>query len=91
VTNEKILSKEGTAEMGYLRRVLDVTLCDKEHRSEISKAWEVKPLLRIKISQLLYVSLAMFPECPRKEWRDKSFGLQSTPTGKWPRGRPRNR
>jgi len=33
------------------------------------------------------VSSAMYPECPRKEWRIKSFGLQSTLTGKWPRWR----
>jgi len=44
VTTERILSKEQTAEMGYLRRVLGVTLHDKEHRSEIRKAWDVKPL-----------------------------------------------
>jgi len=49
---ERILSKEQTAEMGYLRRVLDVTLRDKEHRSEIRKARDVKPLLRIERSQL---------------------------------------
>jgi len=35
------------------------------------------------------VGSAMFPECPGKEWRSTSFGLQSTPTAKWPRGRPR--
>jgi len=52
VTTEKILSKEQTAGMGYLRRVLAVTLRDKEHRSEISKARDVKPLLRIDRSQL---------------------------------------
>ena len=33
--------------MGYLRRVHSVTLRDKEHRSEISEARNVKPLLRI--------------------------------------------
>jgi len=38
--------------MGYLRRVLGVILRDKEHRSEIRKAQDVKPLLRIKRSQL---------------------------------------
>jgi len=39
--------------MGYLRRVLCVTLRDKEHRSEIRKAQDVKPLLRIERSQLI--------------------------------------
>ena len=38
-----------------------------------------------------YVSSAMWPECPRKDWRSKSFGLQSTPTGKRPRGGQRTR
>jgi len=38
-----------------------------------------------------YISSAMCPECLRKEWRTKSFGLQSTPTGKRPRGRPMTR
>jgi len=44
--------KEKTAEMGYLRKVLSVTLRDKEHRSEIGKAQDVKPLLRIERPQL---------------------------------------
>jgi len=52
VTIERILWKEQTAEMGYLRRVLCVTLRDKEHISEIGKAQDVKPLLQIEISQL---------------------------------------
>jgi len=43
VTTERILSKEQTSEMGYLRRVLGVTLHDKEHRSDIGKARDVKP------------------------------------------------
>jgi len=38
--------------MKCLRRVLGVTLCDKEHRSEIRKAQNVKPLPRIDRSQL---------------------------------------
>jgi len=52
VTTERKLSKEQTAEMRYLRRVLGVALRDKEYRSEIRKAWDVKPLLRIERSQL---------------------------------------
>jgi len=35
-----------------LRNVLGVTLRDKEHRSEIRKAQDVKPLLRIERCQL---------------------------------------
>jgi len=38
--------------MGYLRKILGVTLRDKEHTSEIGKARDVKPLLRIERSQL---------------------------------------
>jgi len=38
--------------MGYLRRVLGVAIRDKERRSEIGKARDVKPLLRIERSQL---------------------------------------
>jgi len=34
--------------MGYLRRILGVTLRDKEHRSETHKARDVKPLTRIE-------------------------------------------
>jgi len=68
-----------------------VTLRDKEYRSEIRKAQDVKPLLRIKRSHLLYVSSAICPECFGKEWRSKSFGLQSAPTGKRPKVCPRTR
>jgi len=52
VTTERILSKEQTAERVYLRRVLGVTLRDKEHRSEMRKAQHVKPLLQIERLQL---------------------------------------
>jgi len=38
-----------------------------------------------------YVSWAICPECPAKDWRRKSLWLQSTPTGKWPKGHPRTR
>jgi len=39
------------AEMRYLRRVFSITLRDKEHRSEIRKAQDVKTLLWIERSQ----------------------------------------
>ena len=48
VTTERILLKEQTAEIGYLRRALGAKRLDKEHRSEIRKARDVKPLLRIE-------------------------------------------
>jgi len=62
--------------MGYLRRVLGVTLRDKGHRSEICKA-----SMSSHFPESLdpnYVNSAMCPKCPRKEWRTKSFRLQST-------------
>ena len=67
MTTERIgvLSKEQTAEMGCLRRVLDVTLHDKEHRSEMRKTQDVKLLSKLRDPS--DVSLAMYPECPRKE------------------------
>jgi len=37
--------------MGYLRRVPGVTLRDKEDRSEIRKAQNVKPLIQMERSQ----------------------------------------
>jgi len=52
VRAERILSKEQTAETGYLRRVFGVTLRDKVHRSEIHTAQDVKPLLPIERSQV---------------------------------------
>jgi len=87
VTTERILSKEQTTEKGYLRRVLGVKVRDKEHRSAIRKAPYGKLLLRIERSH--HASLAMWPECLRKGWQLKSFGLQSTLMRKWPRGHPR--
>jgi len=89
VTTEKILSKEQTAEMGHLRRIFGVTLRDKEHRSEIRKVQDVKPFSKSRDPN--YIRLAMCPKCPRREWRTKSFGLQSTPTGKRPKVCPRTR
>jgi len=53
VTTERILTKEQTADMGYLQRVIGVTLRDEEHRSESCETRNVnKPLLRIERSQL---------------------------------------
>ena len=38
-----------------------------------------------------YVNSAMCPKCPKKEWRIKSFRLQSSTTGKRPKVCPRSR
>ena len=75
--------------MGYLRWVLGVALRDKGHRSEICKA-----SMSSHFPEWLdpsYVNSAMRPKCPRKEWRTKSFRLQSTPMGKWPKVCPRTK
>jgi len=74
---EKVLSKEQTAKIGCLRRVLGVTLRDKELRSEICEAQDVKTLLESRDPS--YVSSAMWPECPRKDWRNKSFRSGPSP------------
>jgi len=73
--------------MGFLRKVLDVTLRDKEHRSEIRKARDVKLLLRIDRSQIRWfghVSRMLQERLARQV-------LLATPTGKRPRGRPKTR
>jgi len=72
--------------MGYFQRVLGVT------KSTGPKS--VKPGMPSQFSELRdpsYVSSTLCPECPRKEWQTNSFGLQSTPRVKRPRGRPRTR
>ena len=56
-------------------RVLGVTLRDKEHRCEIIKALASSHFSESRDPS--YVSSAIYPECPRKEWRAKSFGIQS--------------
>jgi len=75
--------------MGYLRRVLGVTLRDKWHRSEICKT-----SMSSNFPESLdpsYVNSAMCPKCLRKEWWTKSFRLQTAPTGKRPKVCPRTR
>jgi len=52
VTTERILTKEQTAGMGYLRRVNGVTLRGKEHRSEIREAGIPSVLVRPCISRM---------------------------------------
>ena len=56
-------------------RVLGVTLRDKEHRCEIIKALASSHFSESRDPS--YVSSAIYPESPRKEWRAKSFGIQS--------------
>ena len=74
---EKVLSKEQTAKIGCLRRVLGVTLRDKELRSEICEAQDVKTLLESRDPS--YVTSAMCPKCPWKDWRNKSFRSGPSP------------
>jgi len=87
VVTEIILSQEQAAEMGFLRRVQGVTLCDKMHRFEIRKARNVKPLLRIERSQLRW-----FGNVSRiSQERLARQVFLATSTGKQPRGLPRTR
>jgi len=69
--------------MAYLRKVLGVTLHDKSTGLKF-----VKPRMSSHFSESRnpsYVSSAMYPKCPRKEWQIKSFRLQPTPTGSGPK------
>jgi len=59
--------------MKYLRRVLNATLRDKWHRSEICKA-NMSSHFPESLDPSL-VNSAMCPKCPGKEWRTKSFRL----------------
>jgi len=71
VTTESIVSNEQTAEMGYLRRVLGVTLRDNEHRSEICKPGMSTKRFQLcyfgHVSRLAQERRAMYPDCPSKE------------------------
>jgi len=72
-------------------------LSKKSSRCDTSKTTglkSVKPGMSSHFSESRdpsYVSSAMCPECPRKEWRTKSFRPQSSPTGKRPKFSPRTR
>jgi len=63
--------------MGYWRRVRSLALRDKARSCEIRKTLNVEQLLRTEISAML----AMWPECPRKNWRGKSCWLHSRENG----------
>jgi len=84
---EKILSQVQAAEMGFLRRVHVVTLRDKVRSSEIHKALNVEPLLRIERSQLHWFGHVSRMPHQRLVWQD----LLAKPAGKRRRGRPRTR
>jgi len=87
VMTEKILSQVQAAEMGFLRRVHVVTLRDKVRSSEIHKALNVEPLLRIERSQLHWFGHVSRMPHQRLVWQD----LLAKPAGKRRRGRPRTR
>jgi len=75
--------------VGYLRRVSVWHFVTKSTGLKF-----VKPGMSNHFSESRYpsyVSSPMCPECLRKEWRSTSFGLQSTLTGKRPRGCPMTR
>jgi len=84
---ERILSQEQVEKMFFLRKVQGVTLRDKVHRSEIRKAQNIKPLLRIERSQLRW-----FGNVSRiSQKRLARQVLLATPTRKQPRGLPSTR
>ena len=64
---ERILSQVQAAEMGFLRRVHGMTLCDKVRNCEICKALNVEPRFGIERSQIR--RSATSPECPTKGWQ----------------------
>jgi len=64
------------AEMGYLRRILGAQVWKSVKPGTSSHFYGSR--------DPSYVSLAMCSECPRKEWRTTSLGLQSTPAEKRP-------
>jgi len=88
VETERVLSQVQAAEIGILRRVHGVTLCDKVRSFEIRKALNAEPLLRIAISQLCWFRYV--PECFRKDRRSKFYWLHPC-TGKRARSRPTTR
>jgi len=62
--------------------------------TKITGLKSVKPRMSSHLSESgdpSYISSAMCPEYPRKEYQIKSIRLQSTPTGKWSKVRPRTR
>jgi len=84
---ERMLSLEQATEMGFLRSVHDVTLCNEVRSCNIRIALNVEPLLRIERSQI-FGSVT----CPK--WPHKGLERQvqlAKPTGKRPRGLPRQR
>ena len=74
VTTERILFQEQAAEMGFLRSVQGVTLCDKVHRFEICKSRNVTPHFS-ESKDPSYVDSTMCPVSPRKDSRRKSCWL----------------
>jgi len=64
-----IVSQEQVAELEFLRKDPDLTLCDKLGSHEMCKDLDDAPLLRFERSNC--VGLAMCPECPKKIWSGK--------------------
>jgi len=87
VMTERVLFQLQATEMGFLRRVHDVTLRDKVRSCEIRKALNVVTLLWIERSQLRW--FGHVSRMPQERLARQV--LLATPTEKRPRGRPRTR
>jgi len=95
------LFRSSPAVMNFRWRLKEYCRKNKRHRWDICKEFSVwhfatkstgpksvKPRMSSHFSKSRdprYVSSATCPECPRKDWRTKSFGLRSTPTGMRPK------
>jgi len=67
---ERVLSPVKAAEMGFLLRDHDVTLCNKLRHQEIHLNVKVDPL---RTENPNCDGLAMCPECPKTGWRGESY------------------
>ena len=84
----KVRSRFQTAEMGFLRRISDLTLLDKVKSAGIRESLNIESLLlRLERSQLYWCGhmTRMSQETTAKKL------LCLTPVGQRPRGRPRTR
>ena len=89
IMNEKVRSRVQAAEMGFLRRISDLTFCWTRLKSaDFRESLKIESLLlRLERSQLRWYGhvTQMFQE------RTAIKLLCSTPIGRRPRGRPRTR
>ena len=88
VMTERMLFQVQAAAIGFLRRVHVWHIVTKRAAVKFVKPW--MPSHFSESWDLSNDGSATWPECLKKHWRVKSFCM-ATPTGKWPRGRPRTK